>query len=366
MILSDTFDCGGTSCDPRLERSFPVESTKKNTPVLYVILAAVLAVGLWAFAPVFITLIGDKAGAMEVMLVASSSAIAASVVVALVLWKKTVRLFHVPNRGALLRGVGWALLSGVFLSFWYYGYYRALQNAPKVDVTVIAFTWPLISIIAIRLFSPSTAKGLTLPQWLLVLLSFVGAAVIAVSNLQAGGTEQANLDILWAVAAALGSGLYLPFAIKSLDSFNSLLDSPSASTFYSISVVNMSALVVALTMSVGIMGEALDFSRVDGSVLLIGAVLGLGTYLAAEVAWTWAIQAHKSLTISTLPYFTPAASVLLLFFLFGSPLKAVAIIGLILILVSNLVLHLWKPKQAPASSAEAITEELDKSTGNSV
>ena len=341
-------------------------STKNNTPVPYVIIAAVLAVGLWAFAPVFVTLIGDKAGAMEAMLVASSSAIAASVVVALVLWRKTVRLFHVPNRGTLLRGVGWAILSGVFLAFWYYGYYRALQNAPKVDVTVIAFTWPLISIIAIRLFSPSTAKGLTLPQWLLVLLSFVGAAVIAASNLQAGGTEQVNLEILWAVAAALGSGLYLPFAIKSLDSFNSLLDSPSASTFYSISVVNMSALAVALTMSVGIMGEALDFSRVDGSVLLIGAILGVGTYLAAEVAWTWAIQAHKSLTISTLPYFTPAASVLLLSLLFGSPVKAVAIIGLVLILASNLILHLWKPKQAPASVAETIPAEIDKGPGNNV
>ena len=341
-------------------------STKNNTPVPYVIIAAVLAVGLWAFAPVFVTLIGDKAGAMEAMLVASSSAIAASVVVALVLWRKTVRLFHVPNRGTLLRGVGWAILSGVFLAFWYYGYYRALQNAPKVDVTVIAFTWPLISIIAIRLFSPSTAKGLTLPQWLLVLLSFVGAAVIAASNLQAGGTEQVNLEILWAVAAALGSGLYLPFAIKSLDSFNSLLDSPSASTFYSVSVVNMSALAVALTMSVGIMGEALDFSRVDGSVLLIGAILGVGTYLAAEVAWTWAIQAHKSLTISTLPYFTPAASVLLLSLLFGSPVKAVAIIGLVLILASNLILHLWKPKQAPASVAETIPAEIDKGPGNNV
>lgn len=341
-------------------------STKNNTPVPYVIIAAVLAVGLWAFAPVFVTLIGDKAGAMEAMLVASSSAIAASVVVALVLWRKTVRLFHVPNRGTLLRGVGWAILSGVFLAFWYYGYYRALQNAPKVDVTVIAFTWPLISIIAIRLFSPSTAKGLTLPQWLLVLLSFVGAAVIAASNLQAGGTEQVNLEILWAVAAALGSGLYLPFAIKSLDSFNSLLDSPSASTFYSVSVVNMSALVVAFIMSVGIMGEALDFSRVDGSVLLIGAILGVGTYLAAEVAWTWAIQAHKSLTISTLPYFTPAASVLLLSLLFGSPVKAVAIIGLVMILASNLVLHLWKPKQAPASVAETIPAEIDKGPGNNV
>lgn len=341
-------------------------STKKNTVVPYVIIAAVLAVGLWAFAPVFITLIGDKAGAMEVMLIASSSAIAASVVVALALWRKTVRLFHVPNRGTLLRGVGWAILSGVFLAFWYYGYYRALQNAPKVDVTVIAFTWPLISIIAIRLFSPSTAKGLTLPQWLLVLVSFVGAAVIAASNLQAGGAEQGNLEILWAVAAALGSGLYLPFAIKSLDSFNSLLDSPSASTFYSVSVVNMSALAVALTMSVGIMGEALDFSRVDGSVLLIGAILGAGTYLAAEVAWTWAIQAHKSLTISTLPYFTPAASILLLSLFFGSPLKAVAIIGLVLILTSNLVLHLWKPKQAPASVAETVPAEIDTGTGNNV
>jgi glycine betaine/proline transport system substrate-binding protein len=72
---------------------------------------------------------------------------------------------------------------------------------------------------------------------------------------------------------------------------------------------------------------------------LIAAIIGIGTYLVAEVTWTWAFQEYKSLTLSSLPYFSPAVSVILLHVLFDEPVRPIAIVGLVLMLFSNLTLH---------------------------
>lgn len=316
--------------------------TKPKSSFSPVFIAAILAVGLWAFTPIVITFAGNSLGYTETYIIAAVLSTLSSIVLFLVFHKQTRALLK--DKKLLLKAAGWAALSGVFLGLWYYGYYRALHSAPKTDVTVIAFTWPLISILAIRWITPATAKPLKLGQWILILLSFLGAAAIAFSNVQATDTGERNIEIIWAVIAAIGSGMYLPFAIKSSHHLNKLIPSSVYSTMYSISILNFFSLLFVSIMTVGVMGERLDFSSISLSAILLCALTGIGTYLIAEIAWTWAIQSYNSLTIATLPYFTPAASVILIFLFFGETIKPIAIIGLLLILVSNLVLHLRKDK----------------------
>lgn len=316
----------------------PVTPDRTNVRTTLVIVAAVLAVAFWSLKPVFVTALGPKIGFSEVYLAAGTIAVGCSLLASLIMGRKTRAVF---TAGATTwKGIGWAAISGLFLAMWYYGFYRALYETPKADATVIAFTWPLIAAVAMRFISPGESSKLRPAQWVLVLLSFVGATAIAIGG-EGGGSQERSPEIVWAFIAALGSGLYLPFAIKALHCFETVAKSKPLSTFYSISVANVASLS-AVSLAMLVTSAQLDFSGIDAEALALLALIGLGTYLVAEISWTWAFQEFKSLTLATLPYFSPAVSVLLLFLIFGEQAGPITIIGLLLILASNLVLHLWK------------------------
>lgn len=310
-------------------------SVPPKLSVAAVTVAALTAVAFWSLKPVFISIIGDRGDYAEVYVVAGTISVLSSLVGALVLRRRTAAVLRGGRNS--LSGVGSAAVSGLFLALWYYGFYRALYGAPKVDATIIAFTWPLIAVVAMRVFSPATAARLRWNEWLMVLASFVGAAAIGVSNIGAAQSGDSG-EIVWAFVAAVGSGLYLPFAINSTRSFDQVVGSRPIATFYAISVANATALAAVL-LALWVSGHTLRFYAFDGQVLLVCGLIGIGTYLVAEITWTWAFQEYKSLTLSSLPYFSPAVSVVLLYLLFDEPVRPIAIVGLVLILFSNLTLH---------------------------
>lgn len=190
-----------------------------------------------------------------------------------------------------------------------------------------------------RIISPSTARKLRWNEWFLIGTAFLGAAAIGASNLGADpAAPSGEGEILWAFAAAIGSGFYLPFAITATRSFDQILTSRPIATFYAISIANtvaLSAVLVALTLT----EHPMYFSAFTPVTVLVCAVIGIGTYLVAEITWTWAFQEYKSLTLSSLPYYSPAASVVLLHLLFDEPVRPIAVAGLAMILLSNLTLH---------------------------
>lgn len=305
--------------------------------VTTIALAALTAVAFWSLKPIFISVIGDRGGYAEVYVAAATISILTSTVCCPFLWRRLLMVSRGGRRS--LYGFFWAGASGFFLALWYYGFYRSLYGAAKPDATIIAFTWPLISVIAIRIFSPSTADKLKWHQWLLILASFAGAAAIGVSNIGAAGTPPGSSpEIIWAFVAAIGSGLYLPFAINATNAFERSAGSRPISTFFAISVANVVALfsvLIALTAT----DYKLRFNAFDQKVMVVCALIGIGTYLVAEVTWTWAFREYRSLTLSSLPYFSPAVSVILLHVIFDEPVRPIAILGLVVILFSNLTLH---------------------------
>lgn len=311
-----------------------VLSSRAGTPAIA--LAAVSAVVFWSLKPIFISMIGDRGDYAEVYVAAGLMALIASVVVAALYWRRTKAI--VQGGRSTWAALGWAGISGVFLAMWYYGFYRALYGTAKADATIIAFTWPLIAAFAIRLISPSTAGKLKPNQWMLIIASFIGAAAIGVANVGSAQGEYVSGEIIWAFVAALGSGLYLPFAIKATQGLEQCASSKPLATFYAISVANTVSLAVVLS-ALYLTDYSLRFYAFDLQVLMICALIGLGTYLVAEVTWTWAFQEYKSLTLSSLPYFSPALSVILLNVFFDEPVMPIAIVGLVIILFSNLTLH---------------------------
>lgn len=250
-------------------------------PVTVVTIAAVTAVAFWSLKPVFISIIGDRGGFAEVYVMAGVISVVVSAAGALVLWRRTVGVVRGGRES--LSGVASAATSGLFLALWYYGFYRALYGASKADATIIAFTWPLIAVIAMRIFSPSTARKLRWSEWLMLLVSFVGVAAIGVSSAGTQTTTGSSGEIVWAFVAAIGSGLYLPFAVNATRSFGQLVESRPVATFYAVSVANATAFVAVL-VALQVAGHTLHFDGVDSQVLLVCALIGIGTYLVAEIA----------------------------------------------------------------------------------
>ena len=308
----------------------------RDTPMPLIVAAAVMAVGFWSLKPVFITLVGDRAGPGEVFVAAGVMSVLASLLGALVMGRSTSALIGAAGTG---RGLLLSAVAGLFLGMWYYGFYRALYGAPKVDATVIAFTWPLFAILAMRIFAPEYGRRLRPSEYALVLVAFLGAASIGVSNLGPGATGGGDRgEILFAFLAAMGSGFYLPFAVKAIACFGDVVGSRIRGTFYTISIANVVSLAVVLA-AMQVFDQPLRFYAFDTQVLIICGMIGIGTYLVAEITWTWAFAEYQSMTLSTLPYFSPAVSVVLLYLLFGEPVTAIAALGLVLVLFSNLTLH---------------------------
>lgn len=311
-------------------------TTRTTTKLPAITLAAVASVVFWSLKPIFISMIGDRGDYAEVYVASAAISMAVSLIVSCMFWRHTRTLLRAGSR--FYKAVGWSSIAGLFLAMWYYGFYRALYGAAKADATIIAFVWPLIATVAIRFITPETAAKLKPNQWLLVIASFAGAAAIGMANVGVNQPTGTSHEIIWAFVAALGSGMYLPFAFKATSRIEQAIRSKPFATFYSISIANGVALAAVLLL-LKTTDHPLRFYAFDAQVLIICAFIGIGTYLIAEVTWTWAFQEYKSLTLSSLPYFSPAVSVILLHVLFDEPVRPIAIVGLVLILFSNLTLH---------------------------
>ncbi len=310
--------------------------------------AAIGAVCLWTFKPVLVSLLAGRLGFAEIFVVSSSIALVCSLFAGVARWR-VVRTILTAGPG-LQSPARDAVIAGCFLALWYYGFYRSLlAGASKVDATVIAFTWPLIAVIAVRLITPTTAAPLRPRQWLWLLLAFLGVTALSITHLSTlGQIGASDWEILWAWAAAVGSGAYLPFAMRASTAFGQRgAISQPAGTFVAISVTNAAALAAVLTV-LAAFRQPLDFTRIDAGTLGICALIGIGIYLVAEVTWTWAMHSGDNLALASLPYFSPAVSVLLLAVLFDEPLGVLSVVGMVMVLCANLALHFsHRPKRAP-------------------
>lgn len=306
----------------------------RTLPLPLVAAATIIAVSFWSLKPIFISLIGDRTGYAEVFLIAGAISTSVSVIAALLMARKTYSLVTAEGFGA---GLVQSLISGGFLAMWYYSFYRALYGAGKIDTTIIAFSWPLIAVVAMRVFAPKHARKLKPPEWALLITAYLGAIAVGISGISRGDSL-GGTELLFAFVAAIGSGLYLPFAINAIWRFTEILGNRILATFYVVSFANAASLVLVSSLLMAT-DQTLLFFAVDGWVILICALIGIGTYLLAEITWAWAFSEYKSLTLSSLVYLSPAFSVVLLYVFFDEPIAAVSAFGLVLILFSNLTLH---------------------------
>lgn len=297
--------------------------SKKSQALM--LLGAVFAVSFWSLKPVFVSIVDGRLGSIEMYVTAACFASVLSVVGFLL--DKKIR--QELRQKTIYKAIGWTALSGLCLAVWYFCFYQALYTGAKSEATIIAFTWPIIALIAVPLLSKAKLS-LSKIQWGFVILAFIGTVLVSLSSEVSNSREA----IIWAVVAAIGSGFYLPFAIRANSHISEAL-SPIRKTFISISFANGFSLLFVLILS-AVIRHQFDYSQGKPVDIAVCALIGLGTYLIAEIAWTWVIQGDSGDWLGALPYMSPAVSVVLLALIFNEPTTWKIWIGLFIIVGSNI------------------------------
>lgn len=175
-------------------------------------------------------------------------------------------------------------------------------------------------------------------MWGLLGMGFAGAVVVGVGGVQSGDGSSSGL--WWSLAAAVGSGLYLPFAVRAMDTAGRGGSGVSGSvrvTFVVMSVANAAILVSAVVVLL-VSGQGLTIPSTGASWLLCG-VIGVGVYLVAEVLWSYVFSQEPSLS-APLPYLVPVLSVIAVALILGTNVSWYSVVGMVMVLVANVAIRL--------------------------
>lgn len=287
-------------------------------------LYALIAVLIWAFTPVLV-----KSSHMDhnsLFIISEIIAIITSTV--FIILKYSIMKPILRNKIIIVNSI----ICGIFLGLWYSFYYMALQrtNDPSA-VSVIAFTWPLIALFTVHYLLPHT-KNINIKAVMFSLLAFLGAVLVILNE---GLSGNGNIvPLIYAFIAALGSGLYLPFAITALKECEKYNINNITSGIAVISIANTASLLCVI-----LFGGRVNSSNINTHALLFSALIGIGVYLGAEVLWTLSQNSNYAHKFSGLPYFTPVLSIIFLTVFNNAPIKSVTIIGCVLVILSNILVH---------------------------
>lgn len=222
----------------------------------------------------------------------------------------------IPERKALMLGI-W----GIFL--YHYVYYKAMDNAPLAEATILATTWSFWIVV----FSSIMREKRVRPGVVVVgIVGMIGAALV----ISSGRELSFDASYLFGYALALGCGFIW-------SSFSVLLPRVQCEEdpmpLFTILAALFSAVPYMLTGP-----HAMPSTGAMLSVVYLGAVpLALSFYL-----WQKAVNTGDLSRIGFLSYLTTPLAVLLVSVIYAKPVSAQVLTGMLLILgaavIGNMIL----------------------------
>lgn len=283
--------------------------------------AAVFAIVAWSLTPLLTAAAGSSP--VEIFVIAAGVASLTSVAYWVFLWCCKSRI--ISNWKVFIIN---SIISGVFLAVWYVFYYAALKDGGS-EVIIISFCWTLIAVISTPLITRKPLHSTPL-MWLLLCGAFVLAGIVVWQ----GSTHNGSMtSIIFAFIAAIGSGLYLPFAMNAMETVTG--NQIRAATTV-LSVANVSAFLLTVCALPFLHP---DFSKLTESNFLWAVVIGVLIYVIAEISWAFGFSRANSVAVAGLPYLTVALSVLLTVMVLGQSLSIITACCLIGLIIINVLLQ---------------------------
>lgn len=249
--------------------------------------AALLAVVLWALIPLLVT---SAEGLPPLRL--STLALLAGALATLPMARRRRRgESDQPLGQGLIVYAGVSLLIAVAVG----GCFMSFSLAPTAEAALIAYTWPVFFLLASQWL---TTRRLTLTTLIGALLAFSGAALLVAPQALASGLSGPWHGYLLALAAALCWALY-----------SLACQVPAYRLGERLPHLLLIASLITGAASLALEGMS---AMPSPTALLATAVLGLGPYGIAMLAWERALQAPQAQRLGNLAHAVPVLATLFL------------------------------------------------------
>ncbi len=204
------------------------------------------------------------------------------------------------------------------IASYYLAFYFAFRYAPAVQVSLINYLWPLLTVL---LSAPILRTPLPRGALPAALVGLLGAVLVVT------GGRLPHLSAQHALGYALALWAAVSWAV-----FSCLLRriGPAAAgrmPLFCLCTAGLAWLAVLATGALGAHG---------GTWLAVAVVIGIGPLFGAFECWDRAMQWGDIARIGLLSYLTPALSTLWLA-LAGQPLNAASVLGMVLIIAAGLL-----------------------------
>lgn len=308
-----------------------------RTSELNNLLSMLTSVAVWSFYPLLALLVLDVLPSVSLVLLVYLTSLILAVPITFPYRKKLYRLLtHRKNRRLVLllfaNGVLWAAL--------HYALYTALKSTEKVVAIITYETWPVLLILLGPVFFGGRFKKLSLTQWMLTALAFVGVILATIekpADILSGQALSgfAHPGIIFAFAAAMLQALNTAIFAKAADRFHGMPVFPAA---VAAETLGRLASVPTLLLVIATTEIELNLSGLRASDWLVITSIGTLVFALGSALYTKALADTKSASITVLWYFVPVLSVFFLAVFGFDELTLLAVVGVGLVVISNLFL----------------------------
>lgn len=206
-------------------------------------------------------------------------------------------LTDLHNNNVLKRYLVYTAATGLFMGLYYYTFYFSIQSPYSVQANLINYLWPTITpVLAATVFKSS--KSLGYKSLIALLLSFIGCTIVITGfDLQSISLTKYHLS---AFIAALSAGLYMNFAMMAEDILDELPLIYMLGLGAALPFVILPAFIQPVTIQ----------ATVETGVYIL--YVSIFTFVIANLAWTRSLIEGNTSQISSLAYFIPVGSTILL------------------------------------------------------
>lgn len=237
--------------------------------------------------------------------------------------------FSVPNKKTIILLFLAGFLKCVNDLFYYY----AIGLGPTLEANVIAYLWPIFTILFGGIILSREWRVSTVSQWLLILICFFGASMIAFGSVGGASVMKSYTFYLAALGCAIIYGLY--FSILML-CFDQILGSYFEKSFKCILISQIFGVLVMLPFSISYL--KIDDLSVESYFWIF--YLGFMMVVIFEVLWLYSSSVYRNLSFQSLAYFSPLFSAIGLKIIDLDEITSIAIFGMAAIISGNILLHL--------------------------
>jgi len=221
-------------------------------------------------------------------------------------------------------------ITGIFICGHYFSIYYIFSTDYVVQGNIINYMWPLFSFILSKTITNKNTKYSKSSDSLFVFMAFIGAVfIVSGDELSLNFINHPTLLSI-SIFSALSAAIYFALSNKIKDYLQG--------NFIHFSLPLLSTLFILLL----IFFIYPEIAIVRKEVIYLGLVLGLFSIFIGNTAWTITSYITKSHAFSSIAYFVPVFSTAAILYYNNEPYNNYLLTGLILIVISNILIHFSK------------------------